>query len=129
MPYSTTNYPVNFSNLRGIPMIASISVDVNTTSSTVTVGIPKKAFRGLADSGIVAFRLTQGVPEAGASFPVVFSSNDFLQSLTVLGGASATGAQLSGTGVYLIWYDKHSSTMQLLTYSESGATTTNSNNG
>lgn len=129
MPYSTTNYPVNFSNLRGIPMIASISVDVDTTSSTVTIGIPRKAFRGLADSGIIAFRLTQGVPEAGAAFPIVFSSNDFLQSLTVLGGASATGAQMSGTGVYLIWYDKHSSTMQLLTYNEGSTTEVNNTNG
>ena len=44
-----------------------------------------------------------------------FSSNDFLQTLTVLGGTAATGAQVTPTGVYLIWYDKCASTMQLLT--------------
>jgi hypothetical protein len=52
----TTNYPSNFSNVRGIPMIASTSVDV--TTDNVVVGIPRRAFRGLADNGILAFRLT-----------------------------------------------------------------------
>ena len=44
----TTNYPGNFSNVRGIPMIASVSVEV--TTDNVVVGIPRRAFRGLADS-------------------------------------------------------------------------------
>ena len=52
----TTNFPSNFSNVRGIPMISSTSVDV--TTDNVVIGIPRRAFRGLADSGIFAFRLT-----------------------------------------------------------------------
>lgn len=110
---ATTNFPINFSNIRGIPMIASTSVTVGTDN--VTIGIPKRAFRGLADSGIIAFRLTQEVPAGGAALPVVFSSNEFLQTLTILGGEAATGAQITNTGVYLIWYDKCASSMQLLT--------------
>lgn len=109
----TTNFPVNFSNLRGIPMIASSSVEV--TTNNVVIGVPKRVFRGLADSGIVAFRLTQEIPAGGAALPVVFSSNEFLQTLTVVGGTPATGAQITPVGVYLIWYDKCASTMQLLT--------------
>lgn len=109
----TTNFPVNFSNLRGIPMIASTSVEV--TTNNVVIGIPRRAFRGLADSGILAFRLTQAIPAGGAALPVVFSSADFLQQLTVVGGTSATGAQITPAGVYLIWYDKCASSMQLLT--------------
>ena len=110
---ATTNFPNNFSNLRGIPMIASTSVEV--TTDNVVIGIPRRAFRGLADSGIFAFRLTQAVPSAGASLPIVFSSSEFLQTLTIAGGGAATGTQMSPTGVYLIWYDKCASTMQLLT--------------
>jgi hypothetical protein len=109
----TTNFPINFSNLRGIPMIASSSVEV--TTDNVVIGVPKRVFRGLADSGIVAFRLTQEIPAGGAALPVVFSSNEFLQTLTVVGGTPATGAQITPVGVYLIWYDKCASTMQLLT--------------
>ena len=111
--FNTTNFPNNFSNLRGIPMIASTSVEV--TTDNVVIGIPRRAFRGLADSGILAFRLTQEVSAAGAALPVVFSSSDFLQTVTILGGVPATGAQITPTGVYLIWYDKCASTMQLLT--------------
>lgn len=109
----TTNFPINFSNLRGIPMIASTSVEV--TTNNVVIGIPRRAFRGLADSGILAFRLTQAIPAGGSALPVVFSSADFLQQLTVVGGTSATGAQITPAGVYLIWYDKCASSMQLLT--------------
>lgn len=109
----TTNYPGNFSNVRGIPMIASTSVEV--TTDNVVIGIPRRAFRGLADSGLLAFRLTQEIPAGGAALPVVFSSNEFLQTLTVLGGTAATGAQITPAGVYLIWYDKCASSMQLLT--------------
>lgn len=109
----TTNYPSNFSNVRGIPMIASTSVDV--TTDNVVVGIPRRAFRGLADNGILAFRLTQAIPAGGASLPVVFSSADFLQTLTTVGGTAATGSAITPAGVYLIWYDKNASTLQLLT--------------
>ena len=109
----TTNFPSNFSNLRGIPMIASTSVEVTTTN--VVIGIPRRAFRGLADSGILAFRLTQEIPSSGATLPVVFSSSEFLQTLTTIGGTAATGAQITPAGIYLIWYDKCASTMQLLT--------------
>lgn len=109
----STNFPMNFSNIRGIPMIASTSVEVTTTN--VVIGLPRRAFRGLADSGILAFRLTQEIPAAGAALPVVFNSADFLQTLTVVGGAAATGDLVTPTGVYLIWYDKCAGTMQLLT--------------
>jgi hypothetical protein len=109
----TTNYPGNFSNVRGIPMIASVSVEV--TTDNVVVGIPRRAFRGLADSGIFAFRLTQEIPAGGAALPVVFSSNEFLQTLTVVGGTAATGAQITPAGIYLVWYDKCASSLQLLT--------------
>ena len=112
---ATTNYPINFANLRGIPMIASSSVTVNTDN--VTLGIPRRAFRNLAESGILAFRLTQLIPTSGETLPIVMSSNDFTQALTMVGGDNATGANMSGTGVYLIWYDKCSSLMQLLTFS------------
>lgn len=109
----TTNYPSNFSNTRGIPMIASNSVEVTTTN--VAINIPRRAFRGLADSGILAFRLTQEIPATGAALEVILSSADFSQSVTTVGGTAATGTQMTPAGVYLMWYDKCASTLQLLT--------------
>lgn len=112
---ATTNFPINFANVRGIPMIASSSVTVNTDN--IVLGIPRRAFRNLAESGILAFRLTQPIPTGSDALPIVMSSNDFTQALTLVGGDNATGANMAGTGVYLIWYDKCSSMMQLLTFS------------
>lgn len=109
----STNFPMNFSNVRGIPMIASTSTEV--TAANVVVNIPRRAFRGLADSGVVAFKLTTETPAGGAALPVLLSSADFTQAVTMLGGTAATGADLTATGVYLMWYDKSASTIQLLT--------------
>jgi hypothetical protein len=53
--FGTTNYPFNFSNRRGIPMLESTSVTV--TDTNVVFNLPNRAFRGLNDHGVVLFRL------------------------------------------------------------------------
>ena len=112
--FGTTNYPFNFSNRRGIPMIESSSVTVNTDNVVIT--LPNKVFRWLNDKGIILFRLNQPVPEGTtATLPILFSSNEFTQPLTNIGGTAITAGQITGTGVYLIYYDKHADLMQLLT--------------
>ena len=112
MAYNTVNYPHSPFTLRGIPVLTHTSIEV--TTDNVVIGVPNNTFRGWANSGIFAFMITQEVPAAGAALPVVFNSNDFLQTLTVLGG-NATGAQVTPVGTYLVWYDKYTNTLQLLT--------------
>ena len=112
--FGTTNYPFNFSNRRGIPMLESTSVEV--TDTNVVLNLPNRAFRGLNDHGIILFRLNQPIPDGTtATLPVVFSSNDFTQPLTNIGSTAITAGQITGTGVYLVYYSKCSNTMQLLT--------------
>ena len=53
--FGTTNYPFNFSNRRGIPLIESTNVTADTTNVTVT--LPNRVFRGLNDKGLVLFKL------------------------------------------------------------------------
>lgn len=112
MAFNTTNFPNSLYSLRGIPVITHVSIEV--TDDNVVIGVPNRTFRGWANSGIFAFILSQEVPAAGAALPVVFNSNDFLKPLTVLGG-NATGAQITPVGTYLVWYDKYTNTLQLLT--------------
>ena len=109
---ATTNYPYNFSNRLGIPMIESSSVTVNTDN--VTISIPDRAFRFLNGTGLILFRLNTAIPSSASSLPIIFASNDFTQSLTVVGGDAATGAEMEGTGVYLIYYAKSANLMQLM---------------
>lgn len=122
---TTTEYPINFSNKRGIPLILSTGVEVST--SNVIVSIPNNAFRGLANIGLCALKLNQPIPAGGAALPILIKSNSFTQSLNMLGNVQAVGSDISAVGVYLIWYNKDSSTMQLIN-SAPGTTSTNSNN-
>lgn len=108
---ATTNYPFNFANRNGIPMLESTSVETNTTN--VIINIPNRAFRFLNGTGLILFRLNTEI--ADATLPILFSSNEFTQPLTLIGGTAATGSDFSAVGVYLIYYDKNSNLMQLIT--------------
>ena len=110
---ATTNYPFNFSNRNGFPMIESTNITVNTDN--VVIGIPKRAFRFLNGNGVILFRLNTALPDNAGTLPILFASSEFTQPLTLVGGASATAEQLSGAGVYLIYYDKGANLLQLMT--------------
>ena len=107
---ATTNYPFNFANRNGIPMIESNSVEVTTTN--VVINIPNRAFRFLNGTGLLLFRLNTEI--TNDTLPILFSSNEFTQPLTLAGGVAATGADIASIGVYLIYYDKNSNLMQLI---------------
>ena len=108
---ATTNYPFNFANKMGIPMIESSSV--NVTDTNVVINIPNRAFRFLSGTGLILFRLNTEI--TNTTLPILFSSNEFTQPLTLIGGTAATGSDFSAVGVYLIYYDKNSNLMQLIT--------------
>ena len=118
---ATTNYPFNFSNRNGIPMIESTNITVNTDN--VVVGIPKRAFRFLNGNGLILFRLNTALPDGAGTLPILFASNEFTQPLTLVGSAAATAEQLSGAGVYLIYYDKSCNLLQLVTKGEAASGT------
>ena len=107
---ATTNYPFNFANKMGIPMIESSSV--NITDTNVVVNIPNRAFRFLSGTGLILFRLNTEI--TNTSLPILFSSNEFTQPLTLVGGVAATGADIASVGVYIIYYDKNANLMQLI---------------
>lgn len=117
---ASTNYPFNFANRNGIPMIESNSV--NVTDTNVVINIPNRAFRFLNGTGLILFRLNTVIPENAASLPILLASNNFTQPLTLVGGEAATGEQMSGVGVYQIYYAKCSNTMQLMTFGPTAAT-------
>ena len=109
---ATTNFPFNFVNRRGIPLIESNNVTADAT--TITVTIPQRAFRFLNDKGGIFFKLNTAIPTASTALPVQFSSGDFTQAVTTRGGANAVGTDFPGTGVYHIFYDKDANLLQLL---------------
>jgi hypothetical protein len=120
---ATTNYPFNFANRFGFPMIESENVTVNTND--VVIGIPRRAFRMLNNNGVILFRLNTALPESAGTLPILFASNEFTQPLTLVGGTAATAEQLTGAGVYFIYYDKSCNLLQLMTTGPAAATTQN----
>jgi hypothetical protein len=95
-------------------MIESTSVTVGTDN--VVFALPDRVFRWLNNKGVILFRLNQQIPTGTTdTLPIVFSANDFTQPLTNLGGEAITVAQIPSTGIYMIYYDKDSNLMQLLT--------------
>lgn len=104
-------YPFNYANRNGIPMIESRGVSDDGTNAIITVN--NRVFSFLPSKGVFLFRLNTAIPTAAAAYPVVFSSNNITQPLTVVGGAQATGADLD-TGVHLVYYDKSSNLLQLM---------------
>lgn len=112
--FGSTRYPFNFCNRMGVPMIETTAVSVGTEEVTLT--IPNRSFRWLNDKGLALVRLAQSIP-AGTTdtLPIVFSANNIIQPLTNVGGEAITVAQIPSTGVYLVYYDKDSNLMQLLT--------------
>ena len=107
---ATTNYPFNFANRMGIPMIESTNIEV--TDTNVVINIPNRAFRFLNGTGLVLFLLNTEI--TNTTLPILFSSNEFTQPLTLVGGTAATGTDISQVGVYLIYYAKNANVMQLM---------------
>lgn len=102
-------------NVNGIPALRSLSVTVSATQVAYdfnnhrNVGAP---FRGL-----IIINLAQPIPTGTTgTLPVVFTS-DSGNPKTLVGydGEAITAADILGTGIYLVWYEQSSDTLQLVT--------------
>ena len=102
-------------NQLGIPTVSSNSVSVGTTqvafdfTNHPTVGQP---FRGL-----VVVRLNQSIPTGTTTtLPIVFTS-DGANTVNLIGfnGENVTVADIPGTGIFLIFVDSQTNTVNLLT--------------
>lgn len=99
-------------NRTGIPTISSNSVTVTTTEVQFDFNNHKNL--GAPYRGLLIIRLNQAIPSGTTTtLPIVFTSDSSnSQNLTTYNGANVTVADITGTGVYLCWYD--SNILQLL---------------
>ena len=102
-------------NQSGIPALRSLSVTVGTNdvrfdfNNHRNVGRP---FRGL-----LVINLAQVIPAGTtATLPIVFTSGGgSVANLTTFNGDPVTVADITGTGIYLAWYESTTDSLQLLT--------------
>ena len=105
-------WPFQYVNINGIPTIQSRSVTVSDTSVDFKFNPDwdRRPFRGL-----ILVYLSEAIPEGTtATLPIRFSMAGTTSNVTVAGGENLTVADLPGVGIYLIYYDRLSDTLQLL---------------
>ena len=112
---STILPPFINTNVNGVPAISSNSVTVGTTA--VSYDFYNHRNIGSPVRGLIIVRLNQPIP-AGTTdtLEINFTSNSGnAKTLTKFNGEAVTVADIAGTGIYLVWYESSSDTLQLLT--------------
>lgn len=106
--------PFTWVNRRGSAAIASQGVTVNATE--VVFSFASHAFLSNWYRGSLFVNLMQAIP-AGTTgtLPVLFETNGVRQAVTKFNGDALTVADVAGTGVYQLWYEKDTNTLQLMT--------------
>lgn len=106
--------PFTWVNRRGSAAIQSTGVAVGAASVVFT--FRNHAFLSNWYRGTVFVDLAQAIP-AGTTgtLPVVFETNGVEQGLTKYNGEPLTAADIPGTGIFELWYDKSSNVLQVLT--------------
>lgn len=100
-------------NLNGIPCIETASITESATSVIYNFN-PSPAVSSRF-SGLIAVRVD--VTPTDTSLPVSFNVPSIAGTtiaLTLAGGDQATGADLTATGIYLVFYDRFNGVLQLV---------------
>lgn len=99
----------------GMPTLSSNSVTVGTTE--VSFDFTNHRNVGRPYRGLVIIRLAQAIPTGTtATLPIQFTSGGGnVQAVTTFNGDPVTVEDIPGTGVYLLWYESQTNTLQLLT--------------
>lgn len=101
-------------NINGIPALRSLSV--NVTSTEVQFDFTNHRNIGSPFRGLLIINLAQSIPSGTTTtLPIVFTSGGGnVQSLTGYNGAEVTVADIKGTGIYLVWFESQTNTLQLI---------------
>lgn len=108
------NNPFNWVNRRGSAAIGSTGVSVGANG--VVFSFRNHAFLNANYRGTVFVNLRQTIPTGTTTtLPILFETNGVTQAVTKFGGAALTVADVAGTGVYQLWFERDTNTLQLMT--------------
>lgn len=102
-------------NINGIPTVRSLSV--NVTSTEVQFDFNNHRNIGSPFRGLIVVNLAQAIPSGTTTtLPIVFTSQGANPTtLTGYNGNAITVADIKGTGIYLVWHESQTNTLQLVT--------------
>lgn len=106
--------PYTWVNRNGSAAIASTSVKVNT--SDVVFTFKNHAFVNANYRGTIFVNLKQAIPTGTTgTLPILFETNGATQAVTKFNGDALTVADVPGTGVIQLWFERDTNTLQLMT--------------
>lgn len=105
-------FPYQYANINGIPCIKTQTVVVSDTAVTFKFA---PDFDGRPFRGLILVYISDEIPTGTTTtLPVHFSMAGVTSTLTLAGGANVTVADLPGTGIYLVYFDRWADTLQLI---------------
>ena len=105
-------FPWQYVNINGIPTIKTRAVVVSDTGVTFKFA---PDFDGRPFRGLILVYISEAIPAGTTTtLPVQFSMAGTTSNVTVAGGAVVTVADLPGTGIYLVYFDRWADTLQLI---------------
>lgn len=97
-------------NVNGIPYIPTLNVSVGDTAVNLVLG-----FREIQPVGTIVINLAKQIPTGTTTtLPVNITLNGNTRALTVQGGEAATVADVIGSGVLVVFYDRFNGILQLI---------------
>ena len=101
-------------NRNGSAAIASTGVAVNTNN--VVFSFKNHAFVNASYRGTIFVNLKQAIPTGTTgTLPILFETNGVTQAVTKFNGEALTVADVPGTGVVQLWFERDTNTLQLMT--------------
>lgn len=104
------NFNYQVVNRNGSVFIASNSVTVNTAN--VVFNFPNTGFANRPYIGTIFVNLAQAIPTGTTgTLPILFDSTP----VTKYNGDPLTVDDIPGTGIFQLWYDRSTGTLQIMT--------------
>lgn len=96
-------------NVNGVPYLRTNGVTVGTDAVDFTLG-----FRRIPPVGYLTVNIADAIPTGTTgTLPVRLTLNGQTRALTSFGGTAVTAADITGTGIFTIFYDFYSGVLQL----------------
>ena len=106
--------PYTWVNRNGSAAIASTGVKVNT--SDVVFTFKNHAIVNANYRGTIFVYLMQAIPTGTTgTLPILFETNGATQAVSKFNGEPLTVADVPGTGVVQLWFERDTNTLQLMT--------------
>jgi len=112
-------------NVQGVPYLSTTNISVGTSAVDLALG-----FRRISPVGYLTVRLANAIPSGTTTtLPITLTLNGVTRALTKMGGDAVTVADVSGTGILVVFNDKFNGILQVVSPLVAAAATANNSQG